>query len=347
MNHKKKYIALDKFIYQALYNSNTGFYMNKDPFGSKGDFLTAPNVSILFSEMIAVWVIAFWQKLKCPTKINLVELGPGNGEMILRMLSSFEKFQSFKKSCKIFLLEKSPFLRKIQKKKLKQFKVKWIKNLNEIKTGPKIFLANEFFDALPIKQFFKINNEWLERYVDIADKKNPKFTNKKINIKKFEKKIGFKISKNQKIIEFSPLTIKLMKQISKKLINKNGGLLIIDYGYLNNSMMDSLQAVKNHKKVNILKNYGSSDITYKINFKTIKKISKYLHLKPQGITTQRKFLLKLGILERAEIISKKLPFSKKADIYFRLKRLIGKNQMGELFKVMLITNKKTKFQIGF
>jgi len=343
MNHKKKYIALDKFIHQALYNSNTGFYMNKDPFGSKGDFLTAPNVSVLFSEMIAVWVIA----LKCPTKINLVELGPGNGEMILRMLSSFEKFQSFKKSCKIFLLEKSPFLRKIQKKKLKKFKVKWIKNLNEIKTGPKIFLANEFFDALPIKQFFKINNEWLERYVDIADKKNPKFTNKKINIKKFEKKIGFKISKNQKIIEFSPLTIKLMKQISKKLINKNGGLLIIDYGYLNNSMMDSLQAVKNHKKVNILKNYGSSDITYKINFKTIKKISKYLKLKPQGITTQRKFLLKLGILERAEIISKKLPFSKKADIYFRLKRLIDKNQMGELFKVMLITNKKTKFQIGF
>jgi len=112
-------------------------------------------------------------------------------------------------------------------------------------------------------------------------------------------------------------------------------------------MMDSLQAVKNHKKVNILKNYGSSDITYKINFKTIKKISKYLNLKPQGITTQRKFLLKLGILERAEIISKKLPFSKKADIYFRLKRLIDKNQMGELFKVMLITNKKTKFQIGF
>ena len=347
MNHKKKYIALDKFIHQALYNSNTGFYMNKDPFGSKGDFLTAPNVSILFSEMIAVWVIAFWQKLKCPKKINLVELGPGNGEMILRMLSSFEKFQSFKKSCKIFLLEKSPFLRKIQKKKLKKFKVKWIKNLNEIKTGPKIFLANEFFDALPIKQFFKINNEWLEKYVDIADKKNPKFTSKKINIKKFEKKIGFKISKNQRIIEFSPLTIKLIKQISKKLINKNGGLLIIDYGYLNNSMTDSLQAVKNHKKVNILKNYSSSDITYKINFKTIEKISKYLHLKSQGITTQRKFLLKLGILERAEIISKNLPFSKKADIYFRLKRLIDKNQMGELFKVMLITNKKTKFQIGF
>ena len=347
MNYKKKCIALDEFIHQSLYNVNDGFYMKKNPFGIKGDFITSPNISILFSEMIAVWTIAFWQKLKCPKKINLVELGSGNGEMILQMLSSFEKFQTFKKSCKIFLLEKSPYLRKIQKKKLKKFKVKWIKNLNEVKTGPKIFLANEFFDALPVKQFFKINNEWQERYVDITDIKNPKFVNKKTNIKKFEKKIGFKISKNQKIIEFSPLAMRLIKQISEKLIKNNGGLLIIDYGYLNNSMADSLQAVKNHKNVNILKNYGSSDITHRINFKLIENISKQLNLKSQGTNTQRNFLLKLGILKRAEIIAKNLSFSKKTNIYFRLKRLIDKNQMGELFKVMLITNKKIKFQTGF
>ena len=347
MNHKKKYIALDKFIHQALYNSNTGFYMNKDPFGSKGDFLTAPNVSILFSEMIAVWVIAFWQKLKCPKKINLIELGPGNGEMIFDMLSCFKGFRSFKKSCNIFLLEKSPFLKKIQKKKLREFKVKWIKNINEIKTGPNIFFANEFFDALPIKQFFKINNQWQERYVDITHKKNPIFINKKTNIKKLEKKIGIKISKKQTIIEFSPLGMKLIKQISKKLISKNGGLLIIDYGYINNLMIDSLQSVKNHKSVNILKNYGSSDITHKINFKMIEKIFKYLNLKSQGITTQRKFLLNLGILQRAEILSKNLSFQKKADIYYRLKRLIDEEQMGNLFKVMLITNNKINFQTGF
>ena len=321
--------------------------MKKDPFGSKGDFTTAPNISILFSEMIAVWTIAFWQKLKCPKKINLIELGSGNGEMIFDMLSCFQRFKSFKKSCKIFLLEKSPFLKKIQKKKLREFKVKWIKNINEIKTGPNIFLANEFFDALPIKQFFKINNEWQERYVDITDKKNPIFVNKKTNMKKLEKKIGIKISKKQKIIEFSPLGMKLIKQISKKLISKNGGLLMIDYGYISNLMMDSLQSVKHHKNVNILKNYGSSDITHKINFKMIEKIFKYLNLKPQGITTQRKFLLNLGILQRAEIISKNLPFQKKIDIYYRLKRLIDNNQMGELFKVMLITNAKTKFQTEF
>ena len=347
MNHKKKHIALDKFIHRALYNSNSGFYMDKDPFGNKGDFITSPNISILFSEMIAVWTIAFWQKLKCPKKINLVELGPGNGEMILHMLSSFEKFQSFKKSCKIFLLEKSPFLRKIQKKKLKKFKVKWIKNLNEIKTGPKIFLANEFFDALPIKQFFKINNKWYEKYVDLSDKNNLKFVEIISNIKKLENKIGIKITNNQKFIEYSPLSFEYLKKISNQIKNENGGLLIIDYGYIEKSMIDSLQAIKKHKNTSVLKDYGNIDITYKINFKLIESLINYLKLKSQGITSQRNFLIKLGILERAEIISKNLPFSKKADIYFRLKRLIDKNEMGELFKVMLITNKKNNFNLGF
>ena len=123
--------------------------------------------------------------------------------------------------------------------------------------------------------------------------------------------------------------------------------MIIDYGYLEKSMTDSLQAIMKHKNISILKNYGNADITYNINFKLIENLANHLKLKSQGVTSQRNFLTKLGIFERAEIISKYLSFSKKADIYFRLKRLIDKKEMGELFKVMLITNKKTKFNIGF
>ena len=156
MQNNKKCIALDRFIYKALYDHKYGFYMKKNPFGIDGDFITSPNVSILFSEMLAVWTIAFWEKLKFPKKFNLIELGSGNGEMILQMIKSFKNFPNFQKSCKINIFEKSPFLKKIQKKKLKQYDVKWIENLNEIKDGPNIFIANEFFDALPIKQFFKI-----------------------------------------------------------------------------------------------------------------------------------------------------------------------------------------------
>ena len=120
MKHKKNLIALDKFINQALYSPKKGFYMKKNPFGSEGDFLTAPNISILFSEMLAVWTIAFWQNLKRPKKINLIELGSGNGQMIYDMINSFKNFPEFYKSCKFFILEKSPYLKKIQKKKTKK-----------------------------------------------------------------------------------------------------------------------------------------------------------------------------------------------------------------------------------
>ena len=348
MNLKnKKQIPLDMFIDWALYNKKSGFYMKKNPFGIKGDFITAPNISILFSEMITVWTIAFWQYLNCPKKINLIELGAGNGEMIYQMIFSFEKFPFFKRACNIFILEKSPHLKKLQKKKLKNFKVSWINTLNKIKTGPKIFIANEFFDSLPVKQFIKKNNKWYEKYVDLSDKKNPKFIEIKSNLKKLEKKIGTNITCNQKFIEYSPLSFEYLKKISNQIKNEDGGLLIIDYGYLEESMIDSLQAIAKHKSISILKDYGNSDITYKINFKLIENLINNLKLKSQGVTSQKKFLMKLGILERAEIISKDLPFSKKADIYFRLKRLIDKNEMGELFKVMLITDKKTNFNIGF
>ncbi len=347
MNLNNKQIPLDKFIDHALYNKKFGFYMTKNPFGSKGDFITAPNISILFSEMIAVWTIAFWQNLNCPKKINLIELGAGNGEMIYQMISSFVKFPSFKKACNVSIFEKSPYLKKLQKEKLKNLKVSWLNSLNEIKNGPKIFIANEFFDALPIKQFNKKKNKWYEKYVDLSDKNNPKFIEIKSNLKEIEKKIGINITCNQKFIEYSPLSFEYLKKISNQIKNEKGGLLIIDYGYLEKSMTDSLQAIMKHKNISILKNYGNADITYNINFKLIENLANHLKLKSQGVTSQRNFLTKLGIFERAEIISKYLSFSKKADIYFRLKRLIDKKEMGELFKVMLITNKKTKFNIGF
>jgi len=343
---KKNFLPLDKFINKALYNSKNGFYMKNNPFGNKGDFITSPNISILFSEMLSIWTISFWKNLKCPKKVNFIELGSGNGQMIYDMINSFKNFPKFYQSCKFIILEKSPHLKKVQKKKLKKFNVKWIKNFNEIKKGTNIFIANEFFDALPIKQFFKIKNKWNERFIKLG-KKNKSFINIDSDIKKIEKKIGFKISNNQKVIEYSPIALKYLKNISKKINNNRGALLIIDYGYLEDEMKDTLIAIRKHKFIDIFKEIGSSDITYNLNFKLLKKITNILKLKCQGITTQRNFLTNLGIHQRAEIISKNLPFSKKADIYYRLKRLVDKNQMGDLFKVMLITNKKINFKLGF
>ena len=344
---KDKILTLDKYIYDALYNKKNGYYMSVNPFGEKGDFTTAPNISILFSEMIAIWVISFWENLKCPKKFNLIELGAGNGEMMMDIIKSFERFPLFKDCCKINILEKSFHLKKIQKIKLKNKKIKWLKNLDELSKIPNIFIANEFFDALPIKQFIKKKNQWYERNVQISKLKKPKFLDILTDIKKFEKKIGFNISYKQNFIEFSPLLLEYLKKISKKINICNGGILIIDYGYINNQMKNTLQSVSSHQYNNLLNNFSNADITYNLNFKLIEKILKKFNLKINGSTNQKKFLTNLGILKRAEIISKKLTFSQKADLYYRVKRLIDKNLMGELFKVMLATKKNVQFKVGF
>ena len=345
--NKKKDISLDKFIDKILYDKKIGYYMRKNPFGKKGDFITAPNISILFSEMLAIWCISFWENLGYPKKINIIEMGAGNGEMMHQMIKVFKRFDKFLNSSKYFIFEKSHFLKKIQKKKITSSKVSWINSLDNLKNGPNIFLANEFFDALPIKQFIKKKNKWFEKQVKISDIDNFELVDGPTNIKSIEKKIGINLKSNQKIIEFSPLTYKYLNTISKKINTFQGGLLIIDYGYLEKKMKNSLQSVHKHKFNDILENLGNSDITYNINFYLLKRIFKKLKLKVAGITTQGNFLTKLGIMKRAEILSQNLKFSKKADIYFRLNRLVDNKFMGTLFKVMFVTKKNNKFKVGF
>ena len=164
-NKNKDLFTLDQFIKESLYNKKYGYYMKKNPFGKNGDFITAPNISILFSEMIAIWVVSFWKKLNCPNQFNLIELGAGNGEMMKILISTFNKFPQFKKSCKINILEKSELLKQKQKANIKNKKIRWLNNLNELNNLPCIFIANEFFDALPIKQFLKKEKKWYERHV--------------------------------------------------------------------------------------------------------------------------------------------------------------------------------------
>jgi len=348
MKNKKDYLfTLDKFIEESLYNKKYGYYMKKNPFGESGDFITAPNISVLFSEMIAIWVISFWEKLNCPEQFNLIELGAGNGEMMRVLVNTFNKFPQFKKSCKINILEKSELLQKTQRTNIKDEKIKWLNSLDELNNFPCIFIANEFFDALPIKQFLKKDKKWYERHVKFVDDKKLEYLDIPFDMQKFENEIKFKISYKQKFIEYCPLATKYLKTIINKIKIDNGGILIIDYAYLQKQMKNTLQAVSKHKYCDILKNFRNSDITYNLSFSLINKIIKKLGPCLSLSTTQNKFLTNLGILDRAEILSKNIPFSKKVDIYFRINRLIDKSQMGHLFKVMFITNQKNKFRLGF
>ena len=154
--------------------------MTKNPFGIMGDFTTAPNISRLFSEMVAIWTISFWESLGSPKKFNLIELGAGNGEMMKVMIESFKKFPSFFKSCNIIIHEKSPGLIKKQKSNIAFSDIRWAKSLNKLNKLPSIFLANEFFDAIPVKQFLKDGSHWYERFIKISANKKLSFEKKKL-----------------------------------------------------------------------------------------------------------------------------------------------------------------------
>ena len=344
-NNKK--ISLDRFINRVLYNKNKGYYMNKNPIGYKGDFITSPNISIMFSEMITIWLISFWEKMGCPKKINVVELGAGNGEMMFQILKTVERFNKFKSCSNFIIYEKSTFLKKIQKKKINFKNIKWINNLKKISNFPSIFIANEFFDALPIKQFEKKKKEWFEKFINLNNPKKAFIFDRKIDIKKIEKRIQLKISKNQNFIEYSETQLNYLKNIAKIIKKNKGGLLLIDYGFTNGKMKDTLQGISNHKFANILDNIGKVDITHNINFNLFKKYIDRLGDLKNNLTTQKNFLLNMGIKKRAEIITKNKNFLQKANIYYRVERLIDDRQMGHLFKFMLIKNKKNKFKLGF
>tara|TARA_Y100001935_G_C17292406_1_gene504203 strand:- start:404 stop:1450 length:1047 start_codon:yes stop_codon:yes gene_type:complete len=340
-------VPLDEFINLSLYNKKFGYYMKKDPFGKQGDFVTAPNVSRLFSEMIAIWIISFWENLGAPKKFNLVELGAGNGEMMKIMIESFKNFPLFQKSCNVIIHEKSPTLIRIQKKKLEKCKISWVYQINKIEKYPSIFIANEFFDAMPIKQFRKYKDIWYEKFVSFENFSKASFIEKKTDIKKIEKKINLKISQNQNFIEYSEVGFSYLKKISNIIKKNNGGILLIDYGNFEKKMKNTLQAVSNHKFANILENIGNADITHNINFELFKRFTKKLGGLDNNFNTQKNFLIKMGIKHRAESLSKDKDFSRKADIYYRLNRLIDEKQMGTLFKVMFIKKKKNNFNLGF
>ena len=353
MNSLNKYfpssknIPIDKFISNALYDKNFGYYSKKIPFGINGDFITSPGISSLFSEMVALWVVAFWENLDKPKKFNIVELGPGNGQMCATLIEVFKKFPRFFNSTSIFLYEKSKTLISLQKKNLNHTKISWIKNLSSIKKGPVIFLGNEFFDSVPIKQFKKISNILHEKYVKLENNSKIITVFKKADLKTIKELKKYSLLKKQSFVEFPKQGLAELSLITNTIKKLNGGLLLIDYGFLKQQNKNTLQSVKNHKQNMIFDNIGNADITSLVNFNLLKKFLKKKKLKVNNIVTQEFFLKKMGIINRAEILSQKMNFKEKSDLYLRLQRLLNPKQMGRLFKVMLAYKYKKKISLGF
>ena len=345
--NKKKILPVDEFLENVLFDKKNGYYSSKIPFGISGDFLTAPLISTLFSEIIGIWLITTWGTLGKPKKFNIVELGPGDGSLTKVLLEVFQKFPKFNSAVNIFLHEKSNFLIKLQKKNINNSKIKWIKNYSCIKKGPIIFFGNEYFDSIPIKQFTRDGDSLLEKYYRLDNNNKISEIYRKANFKNISQIKKFKMLKNLKFIEFPKLGLDEMKKIIKKITKLNGGILLIDYGYLKPVNKDTLQSVMGHKKNNLLKNLGSADITSLVNFKLLNEYFIKKKLKVKKVVTQKFFLEKMGIVERANILSKKMSFSEQTNLYLRLKRLLGAKLMGNLFKVMFAYKFKKNNFIGF
>ena len=342
-----KILAVDKFFDRVLFDKKIGYYSSKIPFGNKGDFLTSPGISNLFSEIIGIWLISTWYTFKKPKRFNIVELGPGDGNLTKVLIKTFQKFPEFNNAVKIYLYERSNLLKKLQKKNINNSRPQWINNFTKINNGPVVFFGNEFFDAIPIKQFLRKKKSLYEKHY---------LQNKNYKIIEFYKKASaydvsmikkFKTVEKLKFIEFPKLGLKEIQLMIKKISKLNGGLLLVDYGYLIPNNKDTLQSVIKHKKNKILENLGKADVTSLVNFKLLNEYFLKNNLKVKKIVSQKFFLEKMGILNRANNLSQNMSFKEKSNLYYRLKRLLDMRLMGNLFKVIFAYKSKNKNFLGF
>ena len=340
-------MCADEFFQEVLYDSKIGYYNSKNPLGLRGDFITSPKISRLFSEILAIWIISVWEVFGKPKNFNIIELGPGDGTLMKIFLEVFKRFPEFNNSKRIYLYELSTFLKKKQKKNLNLYEINWINDLNKIKKGPVVFFGNEFFDSIPIKQFKRKNKNFFEKYYEINKFKEITETYRKASSKDVHLINSYKILKKQKFIEFPKLGLEVLKKITKKISKRNGCLLLIDYGYLRPHNQSTLQSVMKHRRNRPLDNLGKADVTSHVNFSLLNEFFLKHKLKVKNIISQKKFLENMGIFRRAEIIAKNMKFKDQASLYLRVKRLVSPSHMGELFKVILAYKFKKNKYFGF
>ena len=336
--NNKKNLRLDKFINLALYERN-GYYLSKKPIGRKFDFVTSPEISQMFGEIIGVYLLYHWKE-KINSKFNLIELGPGNGTLFKDIERTAKILPNFFENADVNFIEINKELRKIQEKNLnyfKQSKIRWSKALNFRSKLPSIIYSNEFFDCFPVRQFLNDNNHWFEKYVKFNEKENKYYS---INKRVISKKILDYLNKykRQKIYEVSFSRNKYFEQICKYLKKNRGICILIDYGYNKKLKNFTLQAIYNHKKTSIFENIGQQDISSHVNFNELIEIAKQNKLQINEFVSQRDFLIKYGILERKKKLLTKNSNLNKNLLDEEVDRLINVDRMGNLFKCLVVSN---------
>lgn len=325
-------LRLDTFIDQALYHEQFGYYRCRIPLGKDFDFITAPELSPLFGQMIGLFLLDYWQRASCPTPLRLVELGPGQGTLMADILQSFRLRPTIFNQLTVHMVEISESLKSCQQQKLAQYPfISWHRCIQDVPEGFQLIIGNEFFDAFTIRQFY-YNNEWAERFVTVQE---GNFCIQDYPIA--TPPVDF-TPEGPCVVETSPLSLDYADLIADKL-KPHGGLgLFIDYGAEKKPWIgDSLQAVKEHQFVDVLSTIGTADITHHVDFLSLKQQFRRNGLQIFPLLTQQNFLQTLGIETRLQQLAKKLTSSQLTKLQLAIFRLINPQAMGQLFKVLATT----------
>ncbi len=326
-------ISVAEFMAEALGHPIHGYYRRRDPFGSAGDFITAPEVSQMFGEMIGLWFVEVWQAMGSPSSCQLVELGPGRGTLMADALRAARIRPAFGQAARLHLVETSPHLRERQSGALAAHRPTWHAAFGEVPPGPLLLVANEFFDAMPVHQFFLGPEGWYERVVCVDGDRlafasappGPSFA---------------LLSERQRggpAAEVSPAALALAADLARRLASYGGAALIIDYGSSQSLPGESLQAVRQHQPVDPLAEPGTADLSAHVDFASLLRAAESAGASAHGPLPQGEFLLRLGLDARAASLRARATPAQARDIDAARRRLLDAREMGTLFKVVALT----------
>jgi SAM-dependent MidA family methyltransferase len=322
-------IPVSHYMALCLFDPADGYYTTREPFGAKGDFTTAPEVSQMFGELVAVWLASAWQTQGAPKEAVLAEIGPGRGTLMRDMLRTLARIAP-ELTQRVALIETSPRLVEVQKQTLGGTAATWHRDIAELPAAPLFIVGNELFDAIPIRQFVKTPQGWRERCVAIdadgglAFVAGPGTTD-----------IELPDAASGAIFEIAPARTALMQRIAERIARHGGAGLFIDYGHLASGVGDTLQAMRAHAYVDVLATPGAADLTSHVDFAELAAAARGARLETR-MMTQARFLLGMGLVERAGQLGAGSDAALQERLRSEVERLAAPAQMGDLFKVLMV-----------
>ena len=332
-------MPVGEYMALCLGDPTYGYYTTRDPLGVRGDFITAPEISQMFGELIGLWMAAVWRQMGSPENIRVIELGPGRGTLMKDAIRAVEVMPAFRQALVVDMVEISPALRAAQERSLEglPMAVLWHDRLADVPKGPAIVVANEFFDALPVHQVVKSERGWHERQVEIDAAGKLAFAVAPDPIAHFDMLLpaDVRAAKAGAIFEWRGNGEAM--ELGRRLSGQGGAALVIDYGHAETATGETLQAVGHHAYADPLTTPGEIDLTAHVDFQALARAVEAMGVKGYGPIDQATFLRRLGIETRAAALKNKaVARAAVAEIDLALSRLIGQSRtgMGELFKVV-------------